>query len=350
MTDKLRIGAIGAGYWGPNLIRNFVEIPHSNLVAVADLSEKNRERMQSRFPTIQTFTDDYKNLFDMNLDAIIIATPPFTHHDIARDCLEHDLHVMVEKPLTLDSESSRDLINIAAERNLRLMVGHVFEYNPAVRAIRDIINSGELGEIYYLDAVRTNLGLFHPSLDVMWDLAPHDISTILFLLGQSPESIQVSGGASIWDEVCDLAYMHLNFADGKQAHVRVSWLDPQKVRRITVVGSKKMLVYDDVSPLEKLKIFDKGVEAPPYTETFGDFQMSYRYGDIVIPHISGTEPLRLECEHFIESIMAGTDPQTDGWNGLRVVRVLEAASESLANKGVAVDFDISALEAEAKSV
>ncbi|MCA9887258.1 MAG: Gfo/Idh/MocA family oxidoreductase [Anaerolineae bacterium] len=338
---QINIAMIGAGYWGPNLIRNFVEMSRAKLVAVADLDINRLDAIQRRYPTIKMTTTDYRELFRLeNLDAVVIATPPTTHRDIARECMLHGLHVMVEKPLTLSVEESQELVDLAKERNLKLMVGHTYEYNAAIRAIKDIIESGEIGEVYYVDSVRTNLGLFSNKINVMWDLAPHDISVLHFLFGEMPNQISATGKANIVPNIHDIVYMHMDFPSGISAHLRASWLDPQKVRQLTVVGSKKMLVFDDVASLEKIKIYDKGVETLPYTETYKEFHLSYRYGDIVIPNISFVEPLRVECEHFVDSILLDSAPQTDGINGLRVVSVLEAAQRSLENQGKMMPIEL----------
>jgi predicted dehydrogenase len=329
----VRIGVIGCGYWGPNLIRNFVSLFNSDVVIVADLKPDRLEHIQRLYPQIQT-TNDYQQFFSLNLDAAVIATPPATHFAIARDCLEQGLHTYVEKPLTLNSRDCQTLINMANMQGLKLMVGHTFEYNLAVRKVKEIIEAGDLGEIYYLNAVRVNLGLFQPDMNVLWDLAPHDISILLYLLDQSPISVQAIGEDCIIPGKHDIAYMHLEFPNKVNAHIHTSWLDPRKVRRITVVGSEKMLVYDDIESLEKIKIFDKGVDVPPHTDTYGDFQCSYRYGDITIPAIKFTEPLRIECQHFIDNILKrDMHPISCGEQGLEVVRILEAAQRSLENHG-----------------
>jgi len=328
----IRVGVIGCGYWGPNLVRNFVEIPTSTVVAVADLNQKRLNHIQGCYPQIAV-TKDYRDLFRLGLDATVIATPPATHFRLARDALLHGLHVLVEKPLTLASRDAQELIDLAKEHDCILMVGHTFVYNPAVRALKQIINSGEIGDIYYVDAVRASLGLFQPDLNVLWDLAPHDISILLYILGREPIGISARGITCVQDGIEDVAYMTLVFPNNVLAHVHLSWLDPCKVRRITIVGSRKMVVYDDVESLEKVKIYDKGVECPPYTDTFGDFQFAYRYGDITIPNIRFTEPLRLECDHFLKCILTHKRPQTDGYDGLRVVKIIEAAQESLRNSG-----------------
>lgn len=330
--NMIRVGVIGCGYWGPNLIRNFVEIPTSTVVAVADLDQERLEHIQRCYPQI-TVTGDYRDLCRLDLDAMVIATPPATHFRLARDALLHGLHVLVEKPLALASRDAQGLVDLAEEHDRILMVGHTFVYNPAVHVLKEIINSGEIGHIHYVDAVRASLGLYQRDLNVLWDLAPHDISILLYMLESDPISVSTRGIACVQDGIEDVAYMSLVFPDNVLAHVHLSWLDPCKVRRITVVGSKKMVVYDDVESLEKVRIYDKGVEPPPYTNTFGDFQFAYRYGDITIPNIRFTEPLRLECNHFLECISTHKRPQTDGYNGLRVLKIIEAAEESLRNSG-----------------
>lgn len=326
--STVRLGVIGCGYWGPNLIRNFMELPDSDVVIISDLDESRLTSVKNRYPSLEV-TTDYRDLFARGLDAVVVATPPPTHFPIAMDCLANGLHTLVEKPLTLKSQDAEHLIERAGQKDLTLMVGHTFEYNPAVRELKQIIDSGTLGEIYCVDTVRVNLGLFQKDLNVIWDLAPHDISILRYILGADPVKVNACGAAHIFPDICNLAYLYLEFPNNVIGHIHVSWLDPCKVRRITVVGSDKMVVYDDVEPLEKIRIYDKGVEKPPYTQTYADFQLSYRYGAITIPHIKFVEPLRIECQHFIDSIVNGTAPQSDGYDGLQVVRVLELAERSL---------------------
>ncbi|MBI1184767.1 gfo/Idh/MocA family oxidoreductase [bacterium] len=343
LRDKLRIAVIGAGHWGPNLARNFEEMSQTQLVAVVDRKPERTQKIAERYPNVLIF-DSYDKLFDLNLDGVVIATPPATHYRIAKECMEHGLHVLVEKPLTLDSADSEKLIQIAEARKLVLMVGHIYEYNAAIHYIKNLIDSGELGDIYYIDAVRASLGLFQPDINVLWDLAPHDFSIILHLLGQFPSAISANGGSYVLNYlgVHDLVYLHLEFPNGTVSNIRVSWLDPDKTRRFTIVGSKKMLVYDDVG-LEKIKVFDKGVDIHPDTDNYGNFQAQYRYGDAVTPHINWTEPLRMECEHFAECIAEGKTAVSDGHNGLRVVKLLEAADHSLHNGGNAVKVEYNPL-------
>lgn len=339
MSKKIRVGAIGCGYWGPNLIRNFIEIPNSELVGVADLDQKLLNRMADRFPQIQNTTTNYRDLFEMDLDAVVIATPPQTHYTIAKDCMEHGLHVLVEKPLTLNSDEASKLVKISEEHDRVLMVGHVFEYNTAVLALKELIDSGELGDIYYIDFIRASLGLFQTKANVLWDLAPHDISILRFLLGEDPLTISSTGMSCINNGIEDVAYTTFTFPNRILAHIRSSWLDPNKNRSVTIVGSKKMVVYDDLEPLEKIKIYDKGVEVIRRTDTYGDFSFSYHYGDMTAPYYRFEEPLRQECKHFLDCIENGEKPRSDGKNGLRVVQILEAADYSLKNKGISVSMN-----------
>lgn len=328
--NALKVGVIGYGYWGPNLARNFAELSSSELVAIADLSDDQIKRAQSKFPEI-VLTKDYHDLFGMGLDAVVIATPPAAHYQIAKEALENDLHVLVEKPITRSSPEAEELIKISDERGLTLMVGHTFAYNSAVHAMKKFIESKELGDIHYIDTARLNLGLFQKSANVLWDLAVHDISILLYLLDQNPISVSAQGMKCVFKDIYDIAYLNIVFPDNIMAHLHVSWLDPCKVRRVTVVGSKKMVVFNDVVNEEKIRIYDKGVDKPDYTNGFGDFQFSYRYGDITIPNVRYIEPLRQECQHFIDSIVNKTRPKSCGREGLRVIKILEAAERSMNN-------------------
>jgi predicted dehydrogenase len=330
--ESIKVGAIGFGYWGPNLVRNFVENPSSEMVIIADLKKERLSKITESYPQV-IVTNDYKELFNLDLDAVVIATPPGTHYPLAKECLEHGLHVLVEKPMTLNSQHAEELIDISKNKGLVLMVGHTFEYNVAVQTLKNLIDSGELGQIYYVDAARLNLGLFQRDLNVIWDLAPHDISILLYILGTTPLSVSAHGMPFVNEGIQDVVYINMVFPNNILAHIHVSWLDPCKVRRVTVVGSKKMVVYNDIESLEKIRIYDKGVEKPPYTETFGDFQLSYRYGDVVIPNIRLTEPLQKECQHFLDCIINHSIPQSDGQDGLHVVKIIEAAQRSLSENG-----------------
>jgi predicted dehydrogenase len=265
------------------------------------------------------------------VEAVVIATPPSTHFKVAKECLEHGLHVMVEKPMTLNSPQAEILIELAQKKDLILMVGHTFEYNSAVQALKQLIDSEELGQIYYVDAARLNLGLFQRDLNVLWDLAPHDISILLYILSQRPITVNAQGTSCVFKGIDDVVYVNLVFPGNIMAHIHVSWLDPCKIRRITVVGSKKMAVFNDIDPMGKIRIYDKGVDVPPYTDTYADWQCNYRSGDILIPNIRIVEPLRQECQHFLDCIADHIEPCSSGRDGLEVVKVLEAAQRSLSN-------------------
>jgi predicted dehydrogenase len=270
----------------------------------------------------------------MGLDGIVISTPPSSHFPIAMDCLDNGMNILVEKPLALSSQDAEALIEKADAKGLTLMVGHTFEYNSGIQKLRDYINAGELGDIYYLDTARLNLGLYQRDTNVLWDLAVHDISILLYLLEENPLFVSAQGMRSISQEICDVAYLNIVFPDNVIAHVHVSWLDPCKVRRVTVVGSKKMAVFNDLWPEGKIKIYDKGVDVPSYTDGFGEFQYNYRSGDITIPSFRFLEPLREECQHFIDSINNKTVPLSSGQKGLAVIKVLEAAERSMQNNGL----------------
>jgi predicted dehydrogenase len=338
MEDQIRIGVIGAGYWGPKLIRNFHELGETRIEIVADLDEERLYKLQRTFPSVQV-TTNYRDLFRSGVVAIVIATPVLTHFNLARESLLNGKHVLVEKPLTASSWQARELVDLASERNLRLMVGHVFEYNPAVQVVRDIIHRGELGQIYFFDMVRATLGLFQEDVNVIWDLAPHDFSILRFVLGCDPISVSARGQAYIRPGVHDVAYITANFPNAVQAHIRVSWLEPKKQRRMTVVGSRKMLVYDEEEPVEKVKIYDVGVEFTD-SDRLGAGQLHYRYGDIHSPHVPSLEPLQEECRHFARVIQAGVEARTDGLVGLRIVQYLELADRSLRNQGELCKMDV----------
>lgn len=333
MERQVKVGVLGAGYWGPKLIRNFQEIPSADMAIVCDLREDRLAHIRELYPTTRV-TTDYRDVLRSDVEAVAVATPIPTHHRLAKEALLAGKHVLVEKPLTANSEEAEDLVNLAEQRGLTLMVGHTFEYNPAVEYLRNLIANGELGRIYYINATRVNLGIFQPDINVVWDLAPHDVSILTFILGMLPVNVSARGAAYVRPKIHDVAYLTLHFPNEVMADIRVSWLDPCKIRRITVVGSKKMVVYDDVEPTEKIKIYDKGVDVPPYSDTLEEFHLSYRYGDITTPAIPNVEPLRVECEHFLHCIRTGERPRSDGRDGLEVVRILEAATRSLLNGGM----------------
>ncbi len=325
----LKAGVIGCGYWGPNLIRNFQQLAGSEVKRVADLDSDRLEHMKRLYPSVKTTTDYHDIITDPEIDIVAVATPVKTHYRFASEALSAGKHVFVEKPIAASVSESRELIALAEKNQQKLMVGHTFLYTVAVRKMKEVIDSGELGKIYYISTQRLNLGLFQNDINVIWDLAPHDISIILYLLGKEPLSVSAHGTSHINPLIEDVAVVTLRFPENLMAIIHVSWLDPDKIRRITVVGSKKMMVYDDVQPTEKIKIYDKGIEKPKHYDTFAEFHYSYKYGDIIIPNISGAEPLRTELNHFIDCIVNDKEPLSNGKNGLDVVKILEATQKSL---------------------
>ena len=333
----LSVGVVGCGYWGPNLIRNFSSLSGVNVASVCDASQDRLGHMKRLYPSIRKATADYEELVgDPEIDAIAVATPVHLHHRLGTKSLEAGKHTFIEKPMASSVAECQDLVDVACRRKLTLMVGHTFIYTAAVRKIKEILDSGELGEVLYVRSRRLNLGLFQKDINVAWDLAPHDISIILYLLGESPESVNCQGKAHVAEGIEDVTSMCLNFSNGRFATIMSSWLDPNKVREMTFVGTKKMLVYNDIEPQEKIKIYDKRVEVPPHYDTFAEFQYSYHYGDIYSPHLSQAEPLKLECQHFVDCIDNNREPETSGLDGLRVVQILEASTQSLKNNGAAV--------------
>lgn len=318
----LQFGVIGWGYWGPKIGRNLASLPHTTLAMVADQDVQRLASVAAGQPGVKTTTTS-EDIFRSDVDGVVIATPVRTHYQLAKEALLHGKHVLVEKPMTASIIEAEELVALAAEQRRVLMVGHTFEYNPAVNELRKLVQSGDLGKIYCIEAERVNLGLFRSDISVIWDLAPHDISIILYLVGKQPEHIKVQAHAHLQRHIHDIAHLDLEFVDGMTAHIHVSWLHPCKIRRVTVIGDARMVVYDDTSPAEMLKIYNKGADV------HADPTVSYRFGEITIPHIDWIEPLRLECEDFANSIRQGLQPRANGDVGLAVVKVLAAAQEAL---------------------
>lgn len=325
----LNIGIIGCGYWGPNLLRNFYNIDDSRVITCCDLKEKRLRHMKNLYQSVET-TQGYMDIInDDDIDAVVIATPVSTHYELAREALEAGKHVFVEKPLASEVKEGVELVNSAREKGLVLFVGHTFVYTAAVNKIKELINSGELGDIYYINSSRLNLGLFQDDINVMWDLAPHDISIMNYVLDGYPESVTANGYSYIQPGIDDVGFITMKYPGSVVANIHVSWLNPNKIRKTTVVGSNKMLVYDDVSSLEKIRIYDKGVDVVPHYDTFGEFQLSYRYGDISIPKLNDEEPLKVECQHFIDCVKHGQNPRSGGLEGLAIMLALDAAGKSI---------------------
>lgn len=330
MPPPVRIGLIGYGYWGPNLARNFHSLPNAHLAAIADQDAKRLDE-PARLYNPHTYTDASELLRDPTIDAVAISTPARTHFDLAHAALESGKHVLVEKPLAMSSAEARELITLSERRRRVLMVGHTFEYNPAVWKIRELIATRELGDVYYVYSNRVNLGRVQRDINALWSIAPHDISILLYILGMMPHEVSALGGTYLSDNIDDVVFVTLTFPNKILAHIHASWLDPSKVRQMTVVGSRKMVVYDDVDPEARLRIYDKGVYR--HGADYGEYQLKIHSGDISIPRIDMSEPLHNECAHFVECVIENVTPRTDGENGLRVIRVLEAAQESLLKNG-----------------
>jgi predicted dehydrogenase len=329
----INIGVVGCGYWGPNLVRNFSSIAGCRVTKICDADAGRLESMLNLYPQIES-TRNYDDLTrDPAIDAIAIATPVRFHFEMAMQSLLAGKHTFVEKPMVSNVKDGKILIETASQGNLTLMAGHTFIYSAPVRKIKQIIKSGDLGEIQYVAARRLNLGLFQKDINVAWDLAPHDISIIIYVLDHYPVSINCQGKAHINPDIEDVTNIVLNYSNGGIATIQNSWLDPNKVRDMTFVGSKRMLVYDDLQPMEKIKIYDKRVETPPHYDTFAEFHYSYHYGDMYAPYIKQYEPLKRECQHFLECIETGQIPESNGMEALRVVQILEAASKSLKDGG-----------------
>lgn len=338
MKKQLNIGVVGCGYWGPNLVRNFRSLPDCNMRMMCDVSEQRLKHLNSLYPEVEGETDYDHLLNGAGLDAIVIATAVKHHYPMAKASLLAGKHTFIEKPMANSSRDCEELIELAQEKGLVLMIGHTFLYSPAVNKIKEIVESGELGEIRYICARRLNLGLFQKDINVAWDLAPHDISIILHIMGDEPVSINCRGSAHVTPGIEDVTAMSLHFRNDRSAIIHNSWLDPRKVREMTIVGSKRMIVYDDVAPQEKIKVFDTRVERPPHYDTFAEFHYAYHYGDVHIPYLKQEEPLKTECQHFLDCIQQGRTPLTSGKHGLELVRILEAASQSLKKNGAPVDL------------
>jgi predicted dehydrogenase len=336
-AKPIKVGIIGYGYWGPMIVRNFDALPDVELAWVCDADAERRGAMSARYPHIAGLSDSNEALAS-DVDAVVIATPPTTHFPLASQAIESGKHVLIEKPITTKSEDALALHHAASDTNRVLMVGHIFRYNPAVEVVKGIINSGELGDIYYAACTRTNLGRFSRSVNVLWDLGPHDLSILLYLLGEPPEAVNARGKALIQPDVEDVVFMYLRFPHGPVAHLHLSWLDPLKLRQVLVVGSKKMLVYDDIAA-DAVVIHDKGVDITPRSETLEEFKLAYRYGEPRPVPIQAVEPLSVECAHFIECVRFGKEPSTGAKDGYEIVRILEAGQRSLESGGSDVLMD-----------
>jgi len=336
MTKPVSVGVVGCGYWGPLLIRNFRDVPNCNLKAVCDVSDARLKHIKRLYPEVATVADWERFLTDSELDAIVIATPVKFHHALAQKSLLAGKHTFIEKPMAASSAECENLIEIAESKGLALMVDHTFLFSSAVRKIAELVRAGDIGDIRYINSRRLNLGLFQRDINAAWDLAPHDISIILHILGELPIAVNCQGNAHVSLAVEDVTNMSLTFRQRRFATIQSSWLEPRKVREMTIVGSRRMIVYDDLQTHEKIKVYDVRVERPPHYDTFAEFQYSYHHGDSYIPHLNQEEPLKEVCRHFIDCIQTSAQPASGGREGLELVRILEAASASLKANGAAV--------------
>jgi len=327
----VRVGAIGCGYWGPNVIRNLAELRGFELSHICDLDPARLEPIAARYPAAHATLHVDELLTDPNIDALYISTPVSSHFELARQALLNGKHVLVEKPLATTVEQAEALTSLATERQLTLMVGHTFVFSPPVRKVKELIDSGQVGPINYIETTRVNLGLFQKDVSVLWDLGPHDVSILLYWLDEIPRSVSARGRSFHGEALEDVAFVTLEFPSGTLAQAQISWLAPSKLRRTTIVGRQRMVVYDDLEPVEKVKIFDRGVDRQP--ASFGEFQLTYRSGDILSPRLDTTEPLSIECAHFLECILTGREPETSARSGVDVVRVIHAAEQSMRNGG-----------------
>jgi predicted dehydrogenase len=337
MTSPVRIAVVGLGYWGPNLIRNISEFPGAEAVMACDLRPDVLEAIGRRYPAVETTTSFVDVLADPRVEAVVIATPVSKHHAMAAAALNAGKHVFVEKPLAASSEESLDLIERADRADLVLMPGHTFLYSPPVMMVRRMIETGELGDIYFISTSRVNLGLHQPDVSVAWDLGPHDFSILRYWLDESPSHASAMSRGCIIPTIPDVAFINLEFPSGTVAHVELSWLAPSKLRRTTVVGSRKMVVYDDTSA-EPVRVFDSGAVLPN-PETFGEYKLTYRTGDILSPHVEVTEPLYREIEDFCSAIRTGTIPRSSAELGMEVVRMIEAVDASLEASGARIEIE-----------
>lgn len=333
----ITIGQIGLGHWGPNLLRNFMSLPDSRVKLCCDIDEAARVRASDTYPGVETTADYDRVLEDGEIEAVVVSSPASLHYEHARLAIEHGKHLFVEKPIALDTTQAVELVRLAEARHRVLMVGHLLLYHPAVRQLKEYVDADDLGRIHYIYSHRLNLGKVRRDENAMWSLAPHDISVALYLLNQTPEAVSAQGRAFLRAGIHDLVFLTMYFADGSLAHCHVSWLDPHKVRRFTVVGSKKMAVFDDMESREKIRLYDAGVDFLDVSPTIRDVDygdlLTLRFGDVYIPRVDMKEPLRLECQHFLDCIQQGTRPVSDGRNGVDVLRVLDAAQQSLEQDG-----------------
>lgn len=334
----INTAVIGCGYWGPNLIRNLDSLSEARVKTICDIDKDRLEYLKKVYPLVDVTTRFEDIINDKDIAAVIIATPVSHHYELASMSIQAKKHTFIEKPMASSVTQCEELIHLAKKKGVILMVGHTFIYTSTVRKIKQIIDDGDIGDILYMSSRRLNLGLFQKDINVTWDLAPHDISIILYLMGKEPISINCQGKCHVKEGIEDVTCLSMDFENGGFAIIQSSWLDPNKVREMIIVGSKRMILYDDTQPLEKIKIYDTRVEMPPHYDTYVEWQYSYHYGDIYTPYIKQVEPLKTECQHFIDCVKSGDEPETSGAKGLQVVKILEAATESLRKNGNRIEL------------
>ncbi len=339
MKNPIGIAVLGVGYWGINYVRIFSELPNARIAVVCDARRERLEEVARRFPNLPLTTSVDQALALPGVDAAVVCTPATTHYEIARRGLEAGKHLLIEKPITRTVEDAEALTLLAEEKNLTLMVGHTFIYNPAIRRMREYLERGELGRLYFLYSRRTNMGPIRSDVNALWDLAPHDVSIFNFLLDTAPQWVSAVGAKVLRNGREDVGFVSLGYPDNVMAHIQVSWADAYKVREVVVVGSDKRLSFNELNPLERLRLFDKGVSVvEPEAENYGEYQLRMRDGAIISPPIEASEPLKNECLHFVDCVTTGVRPITDGWAGLDVVRVMEAIDRSVEQRGAPVEL------------
>jgi predicted dehydrogenase len=334
----IHVAVVGVGGWGKNLARTYYQIPECSLKYICDLDQQKLEQLRLQLPGTMLTTRFEDLLEDSDVQAIVIATTAATHYPLCKAALQAGKDVFVEKPFVLAVAQAEELILMAAQENRILMVGHLLEYHPVMRRLKQMVDSKELGDIYYIYTQRVNLGVVRNDENALWNFSPHDISSILYLLGKEPSDVSARGQSYLQRDIEDVIFLTLNFNGKSMAHIHVSWLDPHKIRRITVVGSKKMAVFDDVETTEKLRVYDKSAEQNTSYNSFAEY-VTLRFGDVTIPHLKIEEPLRLECQHFLECVRERKQPLSDGADGLRVLKILEAAQRSLKANGMPITID-----------
>ncbi len=339
MTTKSQspvgIAVVGAGDWGKNHVRTFSQLPGAKLVSVCDLDETRLTSVRTQYPDVHTTTRYDDVVSNDSVEAVAIASFASHHFDQARRALEAKKHVLIEKPMTLDPQDAETLVHLAAQRGRCLMVGHLLLYHPAVVKMKQLVDTQEIGELFYLYSQRLNLGRVRMDENALWSFGPHDVAVALYLFGTEPEVVTAKGEAFLQEGIVDVVFVTLHFPQRKLAHIHLSWLDPHKTRRTTMVGSRKMVVFDDMEPTDKVRIYDKGVDVRPQAVSYEDY-LHVRFGDILIPHVGSSEPLKLECQEFLDCVRTGATPRSDGSHGLQVIRVLAAAQKSLDLDGVPV--------------